>query len=123
MKRARVEGVALEYFELPGSPTLVFLHEGLGSALQWRDFPQQLAQATGCGALVYSRAGYGGSGTDNPGPTQATRGACDGRGATVGAGDRTGLRPKRVDCSGACAPRRRRGGGVTGRVARHRRDG
>ena len=43
------------------APTLVFLHEGLGSASQWRDFPAALADATGCGALVYSRLGYGGS--------------------------------------------------------------
>jgi pimeloyl-ACP methyl ester carboxylesterase len=43
------------------NPTLIFLHEGLGSATMWRDFPQQLADATGCGALVYSRAGYGAS--------------------------------------------------------------
>ena len=41
------------------APTLVFLHEGLGSAGLWRDFPDRLAAATGCGALVYSRAGYG----------------------------------------------------------------
>ena len=41
------------------APTLVFLHEGLGSVSQWRDFPDRLAAATGCGALVYSRAGYG----------------------------------------------------------------
>lgn len=41
--------------------TLVFLHEGLGSASMWREFPRKLAQATGCGALVYSRAGYGSS--------------------------------------------------------------
>ena len=39
--------------------TLVFLHEGLGSVSLWRDFPRRLAEATGCGALVYSRAGYG----------------------------------------------------------------
>ncbi len=39
----------------------MFLHEGLGSAAQWRDFPARLAEATGCGALVYSRGGYGGS--------------------------------------------------------------
>jgi pimeloyl-ACP methyl ester carboxylesterase len=46
----------------PGeAPTLVFLHEGLGSLAQWRDFPAALGEATGCGALVYSRAGYGGS--------------------------------------------------------------
>lgn len=43
------------------APTLVFLHEGLGSVSTWRDFPRRLADATGCGALVYSRAGYGGS--------------------------------------------------------------
>lgn len=44
----------------PGeAPTLVFLHEGLGSVSLWRDFPRLLAEATGCGALVYSRAGYG----------------------------------------------------------------
>lgn len=41
------------------APTLVFLHEGLGSVSQWRDFPQRLAAATGLGAVVYSRAGYG----------------------------------------------------------------
>jgi pimeloyl-ACP methyl ester carboxylesterase len=41
------------------APTLVFLHEGLGSASLWRDFPDRLAAATGLGALVYSRAGYG----------------------------------------------------------------
>jgi pimeloyl-ACP methyl ester carboxylesterase len=43
------------------APTLVFLHEGLGCSAMWRDFPSQLAEATGCGALVYSRAGYGSS--------------------------------------------------------------
>ena len=42
-------------------PTLIFLHEGLGSISQWRDFPAQLALRTGCGALIYSRFGYGGS--------------------------------------------------------------
>ncbi|MFY9315746.1 MAG: alpha/beta hydrolase [Burkholderiales bacterium] len=43
------------------SPTLVFLHEGLGSIRQWRDFPQKVAAATGCRALVYDRYGYGNS--------------------------------------------------------------
>lgn len=43
------------------APTLVFLHEGLGSVGLWRDVPAELARRTGCGALVYSRAGYGGS--------------------------------------------------------------
>lgn len=39
--------------------TLVFLHEGLGCAAMWRDFPFRLASVTGCSALVYSRLGYG----------------------------------------------------------------
>jgi pimeloyl-ACP methyl ester carboxylesterase len=43
------------------APTLVFLHEGLGSASAWRDFPRRLVERTGCGALVYSRRGYGSS--------------------------------------------------------------
>jgi len=41
------------------APTLVFLHEGLGCVSMWRDFPAKLSAATGCGALVYSRLGYG----------------------------------------------------------------
>jgi pimeloyl-ACP methyl ester carboxylesterase len=42
-----------------GKPTLVFLHEGLGSIPQWRDFPAKLVSATGCPALLYDRYGYG----------------------------------------------------------------
>jgi pimeloyl-ACP methyl ester carboxylesterase len=41
------------------APTLVLLHEGLGCVEMWRDFPERLSAQTGCGALVYSRAGYG----------------------------------------------------------------
>jgi pimeloyl-ACP methyl ester carboxylesterase len=41
------------------APTLVLLHEGLGSAGLWGDFPDKLAAATGAGVFVYSRAGYG----------------------------------------------------------------
>jgi pimeloyl-ACP methyl ester carboxylesterase len=40
-------------------PALVFLHEGLGSAALWKTFPDRVAEATGCPALVYSRHGYG----------------------------------------------------------------
>lgn len=43
-----------------GSP-LVFLHEGLGSASSWRDWPWQIAAATGSTAIVYSRYGHGAS--------------------------------------------------------------
>jgi pimeloyl-ACP methyl ester carboxylesterase len=42
-------------------PTLVFLHEGLGSLGLWREFPQRVSEAAGLGAFVYSRAGYGAS--------------------------------------------------------------
>lgn len=44
-----------------GKPTIVFLHEGLGSISAWRDFPAQLVERTGCSAVVYSRYGYGNS--------------------------------------------------------------
>lgn len=40
-------------------PTLVFLHEGLGSVRHWRDFPSAVVHATQCPALVYDRFGYG----------------------------------------------------------------
>jgi pimeloyl-ACP methyl ester carboxylesterase len=41
------------------APTVVMLHEGLGSAAAWGSFPDQIAAATGAGVFVYSRAGYG----------------------------------------------------------------
>ena len=41
------------------APTLVLLHEGLGSVGLWRDFPARLAAATGAGVFAYSRFGYG----------------------------------------------------------------
>lgn len=43
----------------PTRPTLVFLHEGLGSVALWKQFPDRVAETTGCRALVYSRYGYG----------------------------------------------------------------
>jgi pimeloyl-ACP methyl ester carboxylesterase len=43
------------------APTLVMLHEGLGSAALWGDFPDKLAAATGAGVFAYSRSGYGAS--------------------------------------------------------------
>lgn len=45
------------------APTLVLLHEGLGSVALWRDVPARLAAATGWGVFAYSRFGYGGSDT------------------------------------------------------------
>lgn len=58
-----VQGHSLEYRLHPASqpdrPTLVMLHEGLGSVAMWRDFPARVAEVTGCPVLVYSRYGYG----------------------------------------------------------------
>ena len=41
------------------APTIVFLHEGLGSVGLWGNFPDRVAEATGLGVFVFSRAGYG----------------------------------------------------------------
>jgi pimeloyl-ACP methyl ester carboxylesterase len=41
------------------APTIVMMHEGLGSVDLWGQFPDQIAAATGAGVFVYSRAGYG----------------------------------------------------------------
>jgi pimeloyl-ACP methyl ester carboxylesterase len=41
------------------APTIVLLHEGLGSVALWRDFPKALNMAAGLRVLVYSRWGYG----------------------------------------------------------------
>jgi len=58
-----IDGARLEYvwYGPPPAhaPTLVFLHEGLGSLSQWRTFPIELCSRLGCGGLVYSRCGHG----------------------------------------------------------------
>jgi pimeloyl-ACP methyl ester carboxylesterase len=65
MKFCTIDGRRIEYVRLPSShprenaPAMIFLHEGLGSLSMWRDFPQQVADACGCEAIVYSRHGYG----------------------------------------------------------------
>jgi pimeloyl-ACP methyl ester carboxylesterase len=65
MPRVQAAGRSLNYEWTGGGsaarPVLVFLHEGLGSIRQWRDFPAKVAEATGCRALVYDRYGYGDS--------------------------------------------------------------
>jgi pimeloyl-ACP methyl ester carboxylesterase len=64
-KRLNVDGKLLETLWIaaaqPGWPTIVMLHEGLGSIALWKNFPVHVAQRTGCGVLVYSRYGHGGS--------------------------------------------------------------
>jgi pimeloyl-ACP methyl ester carboxylesterase len=65
MKFCTIDGKRIEYVRLAssharqGAPAMVFLHEGLGSLSMWRNFPQQMADACGCEAIVYSRYGYG----------------------------------------------------------------
>ena len=59
-----VDGLRLEtniYHSKEGlvGPTLVFLHEGLGSVAMWGDFPGQIVRETGLSGVVYSRVGYG----------------------------------------------------------------
>ena len=65
MKHITVQGLKLEYRDYPATadnrPTLMLLHEGLGSVAMWRHFPEKLAARTGCRLIVWSRAGYGGS--------------------------------------------------------------
>jgi pimeloyl-ACP methyl ester carboxylesterase len=64
-QRLAADGKSLEYAcwgpPPAQAPTLVLLHEGLGSVALWRDVPQKLVDATGFGVLAYSRAGYGNS--------------------------------------------------------------
>ncbi|MEP6883226.1 MAG: benzoate-CoA ligase family protein [Gammaproteobacteria bacterium] len=67
VQRLTIDGHSLEYRYIAAAsttaPTLVFLHEGLGSISLWRDFPDRLAAACACNALVYSRHGNGFSDT------------------------------------------------------------
>ncbi|TGE27335.1 alpha/beta fold hydrolase [Hymenobacter metallicola] len=58
-------------FGLPGpasGPTLVLLHDSLGSVALWRDLGAQLALATGRPVLAYDRRGYGQSSSFGPAP-------------------------------------------------------
>jgi len=57
-----VSGRRVETLRYPpegADPTIVMLHEGLGSIAMWKDFPERVAEATGCGVVVYSRYGHG----------------------------------------------------------------
>jgi pimeloyl-ACP methyl ester carboxylesterase len=79
-----VLGMSLETLLLPGPadrPTLVFLHEGLGSVALWRDWPARLCERLGCAGLVYSREGYGQSSAhgDVRGPSRVEGGRHLGR--------------------------------------------
>lgn len=43
----------------PHKPLLLFLHEGLGSIEQWKDFPENLCDAVNLDGIVFDRYGYG----------------------------------------------------------------
>lgn len=68
MELVEVDGVALEVERLAGPAgghlaPVIFLHEGLGSVAMWRDWPAKVCEATGRAGIVYSRRGYGQSGS------------------------------------------------------------
>lgn len=57
------EGVTLQVRHIKHSgndgPTIVLLHEALGTIALWKQFPTRLAEATGRDVLIYERRGYG----------------------------------------------------------------
>ncbi|MDI9331226.1 MAG: alpha/beta hydrolase [Alphaproteobacteria bacterium] len=68
MAMMRIKGIDLELERIAcdrvaPAPTLVFLHEGLGSLALWGSkegpWPQALCRELNCPGLVYSRQGYG----------------------------------------------------------------
>lgn len=62
MIKAAGRTLALQHLQPDGAaagPTLVFLHEGLGSIALWRDFPTRLCERLGLPGLVYDRWGHG----------------------------------------------------------------
>jgi pimeloyl-ACP methyl ester carboxylesterase len=59
---ARIDGHQLDVRTIGpagAAPSLVFLHEGLGSVELWRSYPAAVAEATGERAVTYSRYGHG----------------------------------------------------------------
>jgi len=60
-----IDGCRLEYLwhgpPAGETPTVVFLHEGLGAISRWRNFPAALCAWLGWSGLAYNRQGYGGS--------------------------------------------------------------
>jgi pimeloyl-ACP methyl ester carboxylesterase len=71
MPFGNIGGGRIEYEHIIGDPklpTIVMLHEGLGSVSMWKDFPGRLARITRSSVVVYSRRGYGRSA-----PLQAAR--------------------------------------------------
>lgn len=78
---AQLETQTIQAHAGNAGPTLVFLHEGLGSVALWRDWPAQLCRQLGLAGLVYSRQGYGQSAAtaDVRGPSRTENGRRIGR--------------------------------------------
>ena len=60
--RLALSGGEIELLDVPGEdgkPSLVLLHEGLGSVGLWRGFPERLAAATNSRTIAFSRYGHG----------------------------------------------------------------
>lgn len=62
-----IDGVALatrtwDVAAAAAAPTVVLLHEGLGSIGQWRDLPERIHQESGLPVMAYDRGGHGLSG-------------------------------------------------------------
>lgn len=49
----------LHYAESAERPTLIFLHEALGSVALWKGYPTLLCEALQCNGVVYDRMGHG----------------------------------------------------------------
>ena len=61
------KAIELRLSSTPNARELILLiHEALGSASYWKEFPLRLANATGCDVAAYSRAGHG----DSEGPVE-----------------------------------------------------
>ncbi len=54
-----------------GVPSIVMLHDGIGSVTQWRSVPEDIANATGATVMAYDRAGHGASTPVPTGPWPA----------------------------------------------------
>ncbi|MBL0176142.1 MAG: alpha/beta hydrolase [Ignavibacteria bacterium] len=62
-ERIDVRGTRIAVRRIPhadrAAPTIVFLHEALGSIAQWKSFPAEACARAGCRGLVYDRQGHG----------------------------------------------------------------
>ncbi|GAB2174521.1 alpha/beta fold hydrolase [Dongia sp. agr-C8] len=59
-ERVPIDSINLDLRRWPGTGTpILLLHEALGAATTWRDFPERLAARTGRPVIAWSRQGFG----------------------------------------------------------------